>query len=146
LRTPEELDRVEHLRAAEAYRRGDLDADAAYHRIHFRPAVPPTLLDDLVDRLRTHFTPAGIVRARAIEERLLAETWLREDYDLLPALRRLDVPALVVHGVNDLIPLDVAEEIADAIPGARLEVLPGGHFSFLEAPDEVHRLVAELVR
>jgi proline iminopeptidase len=145
LRTSEELERLEELRASDAFLRGDLDAEAAYLRIHFRPTVPPAILDGLVDRFRTHFTPADVLRARAIEHRLRQETWLREEYDLLPALRRLDVPTLVVHGAADLIPVDVAEEIAAAVPGARLVVLPGGHFSYVEAPDEVRRLVADLL-
>ena len=51
----------------------------------------------------------------------------------------------MLHGDHDLIPIEVAQHVADAIPGARLRVLPRcGHFSFLEAPDEVRGNIDEL--
>ncbi|MDZ4674056.1 MAG: alpha/beta fold hydrolase [Gemmatimonadota bacterium] len=53
---------------------------------------------------------------------------------LLPELGR--IPVLVVSGAADaLIPAAVAEALADAIPGARLEIIPGaGHLPPLEQP------------
>lgn len=60
--------------------------------------------------------------------------------DFRPALRHVDVPTLVLCGREDeLTPLDCSEEMAAAIPGARLVVLPGcGHMATLERPDEVN--------
>jgi proline iminopeptidase len=147
VRTPAEIEALEALRASEQYRSGALDADAEYLRIHFRPTVPPQLLDELVGRLRRHFTPETVVTAREIDHHLFDETLLAVGYDLLPALRRLEVPTLVLHGSEDFIPVPIAEEIAAAVPGARLAVLPDcGHFTYLERPDEVHQHVAELIR
>ena len=41
-------------------------------------------------------------------------------------------------GERDFIPLEIAEDIADAVPGARLEVIAdAGHFAFFEQPDRV---------
>lgn len=59
--------------------------------------------------------------------------------DERPALDRIAVPTLVIAAVEDrLCALDRHREIASAIPGARLEVLPGvGHLSPLEAPGPV---------
>ena len=60
------------------------------------------------------------------------------DWDLFPALRALDVPTLVLHGEHDFVPVELAARIAEAVPGARLSVLPGcGHFTYLEAPEAV---------
>jgi proline iminopeptidase len=147
VRTAAEIEALEALRASERYRSGALDADAEYLRIHFRPTVPPPLLEELVGRMRRHFTPETLVKARQIDGRLFGETMLAPGYDLLPALHRLEVPTLVLHGSEDFIPVPIAEEIAAAIPGARLEVLPGcGHFTYLERPDEVHRHALELIR
>lgn len=88
----------------------------------------------------------GIVAARAIEHRLYQQTWEAEGYDLLPQLRRLRIPTIVLHGDNDLIPVDLARGIAAAIPGARLKVLPEcGHFAYLEQPEAVHAAVAEVL-
>jgi pimeloyl-ACP methyl ester carboxylesterase len=51
-------------------------------------------------------------------------------FDLLPALAGVDCPALVVAGSRDPItPLSSAEEIAAALPDARLEIFErSGHF------------------
>ncbi len=58
-------------------------------------------------------------------------------HDLLDPLRRLGVPTLVVTGTDDrLTPAFHAEELAKAIPGARLAYIAGaGHLAYLEAPD-----------
>ena len=58
-------------------------------------------------------------------------------HDLLNALPRISVPTLVVTGTDDrLTPAFHAEELAKAIPGARLAYIPGaGHLAYLEAPD-----------
>ena len=86
-----------------------------------------------------------MLRARAIEDRLYDQTWSAPGYDLLPKLRRLGVPTLVLHGENDFVPVDLAAHVAQAIPGARLAVLPRcGHFAYLEAPDAVAQHVGEL--
>lgn len=56
------------------------------------------------------------------------------DYDLRPALATLSLPALVVHGREDPIPLASAEAAAAALR-ARLVVLEGcGHVPYVEAP------------
>jgi proline iminopeptidase len=66
-------------------------------------------------------------------------------YDLLPKLRRLAVPTLVIHGENDFVPVEVAAHVAEAIPGARLAVSRQcGHFAYLETPDAVVQHVREL--
>jgi proline iminopeptidase len=147
LRTAEELQAFDRLAADERYAAGDLEADAEYNRIHFRPALHrPELLVSVVGRLRRHVTPETIVLARAIGGRLWNETLLREGYDLRPRLAELDVPTLVLHGTGDFIPVAVAAEIAETIPGASLVVLPEcGHFSYLEQPAEVHRHVSALL-
>ncbi|HEX4903527.1 MAG TPA: alpha/beta fold hydrolase [Acidimicrobiales bacterium] len=61
------------------------------------------------------------------------------DFDLRPVLPDVRVPTVVVAGTHDrLTPLPGNEAIADLIPGARLEVLPGmGHMLMFEAPDAV---------
>lgn len=143
----DDLARMQAIAATRAYASGDPEADRAYYRIHFRKALAhPEQLERLVASLRPGMTAEGIVRARAIEARLYAETWLREDYDLHPALAALRVPTLVFHGDRDLIPVACAEHIAHAIPGARLAVLEEcGHFAYLERPREVRALLMEFM-
>ena len=138
-RRPADVDAMRAIASTDAYARGDLGAEAAYYRIHFRITVRrPDHLELLVARLRSNFTEQGVVLARAIEHRLYEETSESADWDLFPALRRLDVPTLVLHGEDDFVPVEFAARIAEAVPGARLSVLPGcGHFTYLEAPEAV---------
>ncbi len=52
-------------------------------------------------------------------------------------LRTLDHPVLVLAGKNDpLIPARNGKILARMIPGARLQVIDGGHLFMLEQPDE----------
>jgi proline iminopeptidase len=138
-RPAEDRAEKERIAATDAFRRGDLEAEAAYYRAHFRMTLRrPDLLEALVARLRAGWTAAGVLLARAIEARLYEETSEAPGWDLFPALRELDVPTLLLHGDHDFIPAELAARIADAVPEARLTVLPGcGHFTFLEAPELV---------
>lgn len=146
-REPADLERMKVLAASDARGRGDVETETEYNRLHFKPALYRAEdVDEIVRRLLSSFTPETILLARAIEHRLYDQTWLREDYDLLPQLRELDVPAVVLHGDHDFIPVVVAEHVTEAIPGARLRVLRRcGHFSFFEAPEAVEREVTALL-
>lgn len=56
--------------------------------------------------------------------------------DMLPQLAKLKVPTTVIIGEQDFVPLSTSEDIAKAIPGAKLVVIPNsGHFPFIENPD-----------
>ncbi|HEY6068763.1 MAG TPA: alpha/beta hydrolase, partial [Gaiellaceae bacterium] len=59
----------------------------------------------------------------------------------------IDVPALVVHGVEDLIiPVENGRMLAARLPGAKLVELPGrGHNLMLENPDALNRLVLDFL-
>jgi pimeloyl-ACP methyl ester carboxylesterase len=67
--------------------------------------------------------------------------------DSRPSLPAISVPTLVLLGDGDpLIPLDRAEEMATAIPDARLVVVPEcGHLSTLEQPEAVNRALIEWI-
>jgi proline iminopeptidase len=140
---PDVLARLKKLGATKQLQSGDLEADAGYYLVHFGNSFRSSEhLERLLENLRVGATPAGIRMARAIEDRLMDETWLAPGYDLFPALARLSVPTLVLHGDRDLIPLACAEHIAAAIPGAKLVVLPNtGHFPYIERPAEVRRVL-----
>ena len=64
------------------------------------------------------------------------------DFDLLPRLRYVTAPTLVIHGREDPIPLDAARHIAAALARARLVALDGsGHVPYVEAPDALFDVV-----
>ncbi|HQR17941.1 MAG TPA: alpha/beta fold hydrolase [Gemmatimonadales bacterium] len=61
------------------------------------------------------------------------------DYDLRPALARLRIPAIVVHGDDDPIPAESAQTLA-ALLAAPLHLLADcGHVPYVEAFDEFRR-------
>lgn len=138
---PADMEKLAELAAGIAYQEGDPDAVADYYRVHYRAALKrPEDVGRVIESLTSSFTREGILRSWQIEDRLMNQTWRVSGYDLLPALKQLNIPALVIHGESDFVPAICAEHIARAIPGARFTLLRDcGHFSYLERPEEVHR-------
>jgi pimeloyl-ACP methyl ester carboxylesterase len=104
--------------------------------------VTPRLLPLLLhpDRLSDAALSAEIM---AMADRVGREAFLRQQTAILarpdsrPMLGRIAVPTLVIHGEADqLILLDHAAEMREAIPGARLTIMPGcGHLPPMEDPE-----------
>ena len=143
---PGSLAKKASIASTTAYANGELDAEAEYYRAHFsRTLGEASHLESIVGRLRSHFTPEDVLKARAIEERLYAQTWSLPEYDLVPRLRQLKMPLLLIHGDRDFVPLECARHIANAVPESRLVVLGEcGHFSYLERPEEVCNEIVSL--
>lgn len=83
--------------------------------------------EDLIQRLRFPTNPIAY-RAQ------LSAAW---GYDGGNGLNEIAVPTLVLHGTEDrIVPFANGELLADAIPGAQLEVLEGaGHLYPTDAPE-----------
>jgi pimeloyl-ACP methyl ester carboxylesterase len=73
---------------------------------------------------------------------------VRREFQLQPdELARLNVPTLIAWGEHDPIgDPAVARALADAIPGARLELLPAAHMPWFSAPERTGELVDSFVR
>jgi proline iminopeptidase len=106
---------------------------AAYARRLFELSVIPYFSDPSRAHDLTPFRVTG---------RTQQEVWdSLGDYDLRPAVSRLAVPALVLHGEDDPIPLDAAATLARLL-GADFHPLPhSGHVPYVEAFDEFVRLM-----
>src|SRR5262249_21163767 len=101
---------------------------AEYNRRLFALAVSGYFHDPSHARDLTPFRITG---------RTQEQVWasLGESFDLRPALARLDVRAIVVHGDDDPIPVRTAEATAEALK-AKFVVLPNcGHVPYVEALD-----------
>ncbi|MHB8644084.1 MAG: alpha/beta fold hydrolase [Gaiellaceae bacterium] len=90
------------------------------------------------------------VRARVILKREVGQHFFRGEgftLDLFPELPGIRCPTLVLAGELDPItPVADAEEIAAAIPGARLEVFAGaGHGVFRDQPEKAIAMIREFV-
>jgi len=122
-----------------AYKEADPEAVIAYYRVHFKPAFARSEnYEKLILRMQARVIEQGkegILKSRAVEDRLANETWASSNgYDLHPKLKGLNIPTLVITGDHDFFPF-AAEHIAQAIPGARLVTLKDcGHFPYLECP------------
>ncbi len=132
--------------ATPAYRAGDPETVAARYRLHFKPALARTGdYEKLMGRMRTAFIRQGkdgIVKARAVEDRLMLDTWDKADYDLLSRLNAVQSRTLVISGDHDFFPETIAEHIAHATPHSELVMLTGcGHFAYLECPMELRKSI-----
>jgi pimeloyl-ACP methyl ester carboxylesterase len=68
--------------------------------------------------------------------------------DLLADLPKITIPTLVIGGTADIVtPPSYAQQIARAIPNARLELMEdGGHMLMLERIDAVDQLIVDFAR
>ena len=67
------------------------------------------------------------------------------DFDLRPALSRLTIPAVVLHGTSDPIPIETARAVAELLR-AEFHALPHcGHVPYVEAFDEFVRVLHEFL-
>lgn len=129
-----------------AYKEGDPEAVTEYYRIHFKSGLARQEdYEKLIARMHADFNKEGVLKARAVEDRLMQDTWANPNFDLLPKIKALKVPTLVLSGDHEFIPASSAEHIAQAIPNARLVTLKGcGHFTFMECPVPVHEEIDNL--
>jgi 3-oxoadipate enol-lactonase len=114
------------------------------------------LVDGLLERILSEAAPhhaearlrlSGVMRATAPAGWIGALEAMKNRRDQTDLLPTISVPTLVVVGESDaLVPLEVAERMATAIPGARLEVVAdAGHVANLENPDHFNRAFAEFL-
>ena len=67
------------------------------------------------------------------------------DYDLMPALRSIHVPTLVVHGRRDPIPLDSSDQLARAVGGRFLVLEASGHVPYVEQPGALFPVIEQFL-
>jgi proline iminopeptidase len=105
----------------------------AFNRRLFELSVMPYFVDPAKVKELTPFRIVG---------RTQQEVWASlGDYDLRPRLAELDVPALVLHGREDVIPFDAAEEAARLLRAELHALSPCGHCPHVEQPEAFARAV-----
>ncbi|HYF08179.1 MAG TPA: alpha/beta fold hydrolase [Acetobacteraceae bacterium] len=102
----------------------------------------PRMLDGLIGaNADPAALPAAIAALSAVPEAVYRSTVrCLTTFDRRDALPRITVPTLLIAGEHDkAAPLRTMQRMAEAIPGARLVVLPGaGHLGHLEQPATFH--------
>lgn len=89
---------------------------------------------------------AGSLTPFRVTGRTQQEVWASlGEFDLRPALRRLHLPAVMLHGDDDPHPAEFAREVAECL-SAPLHVLAHcGHVPYVEAFDEFRRILDEFL-
>jgi len=110
----------------QALGRGGL-GDAEYRRRMFALSVAGYFHDWRQSRELTPFRITG---------RTYDEVWESlGDFDLRPRLSGLRIPALVLHGEDDPIPIATAEILAGLLDAELMRIPRCGHVPYLEAPE-----------
>ena len=99
----------------------------------------PDRVDALIDKVAARPTALAVILLQM--QAIMGFAYERE------AIGGIRAPTLVIHGDADpLIPVENGRILADVIPGARLEILPGvGHIVADEAPERSAELVEEFL-
>ena len=145
------MERQRAIVSSQAYQQADPETVAERYRIHFAHALAkPEHSEALMRAMRAAFIaqgPTGILKARAVEDRLMADTWQQPSYDLMPRLASLRLPTLVLWGDHDFIPREISEHLVRSLPQARLITLEDcGHFAYLECPAAVRTALQDFAR
>lgn len=124
------------LRMIELAQQGKLQLAS---ELNFPRSVHPSRVDDTSLRsiVRHMADETGVPTYIAQQQAIMARP------DSRPLLPHITCPSLVLVGAQDqLTPPDRAEEMAAAIPGAALHIVPVcGHLSTLEEPQQVNRIL-----
>ncbi|HYN40966.1 MAG TPA: alpha/beta fold hydrolase [Thermoanaerobaculia bacterium] len=114
------------------------------HSLIARALVSPAFSRDDLARFSTWVEGTGRVGPRVLAQQLAAVT----AWDATARLAQIRVPTLVLTGDADrLVPLENSRCLAEAIPGARLVMLPGaGHCFPLERFEETARELTAFFR
>lgn len=114
----------------------------------FKEGNPSTVLDyyrtifsfyfynkKYLNKLSLHFTQQAALDGFMVAN-IFGNTYLN-NYDLTTQLQDLKVPVTIIHGANDIVPIETARMTQAAIPGSKLIVLKQcDHFPYIEKPKE----------
>jgi proline iminopeptidase len=109
----------------------------SYRRRQFELAVAPYFARPELATELTAFRVSGKVQ-QSVWESL-------GDYDAISSAASLRLPALVVHGRHDPIPLRSSQEVADAMRARFLVLENSGHVPFIEQPDALFTAVEQFL-
>jgi len=125
--------------ASEHFKKGDPDAYELLFKIGFKRSFFDTLN---IDKLSLGLTD-GFSKTSKLLYGLSPDVVA---YDYHAALSKLQMPALVIHGEADLVPIEGSQKLASSIAGTQMVVMKqSGHFPFIEEPEEFMRVISEFI-
>lgn len=116
-------------------------------------AVARAMLPGMVGKSTREREPSVVATMRAMLESATVDSIVGASEamiaraDSTPLLPTIDVPTLIICGEEDVLtPPKESRAMHAAIPGSRLEIIPGaGHVSNIERPAAVNQVLAEFV-
>lgn len=138
------LNRMRELRAARLAEPGNSEVCSAYYTIWFQPFYGNY---STANRSKGDFC-AGTPESRynkmvSIDKFTMASLG---QWDWRSSLKQVKVPALVIHGTLDPLPIDGARSWASVLQNGQLIILEGvGHFPYAEAPDRFFEAVNQFL-
>ncbi len=122
---------LDHIANSNAFKAGDTSVIKQYYyeifSVYFYNKADE-------NKLTLNFT-----KQAALNGFKIAEIFSKDfnSFDLTVQLKSLNMPVLLVHGKEDIIPLETAVMTQEAIPGAKLSVIERcAHFPYIERPKE----------
>lgn len=99
-----------------------------------------------VDSLNLVFDVDAVKSGFKVNQEMSKTSWLVLKIDLLPKLRELNIPTLIVHSEQDIVLVWTAKEISSAIESSKLFILEDcGHFPYIEKPNEFKDVVDSFI-
>lgn len=110
----------------------------AYRQRQFELGVAPYFSDPANARELTPFR---------VTQKVQQSVWHSlGDYDLIPELESVHVPAFFVHGRHDPIPLESTERAARAMRARLLVLERSGHVPYVEQPDALFNAIGQFLQ
>jgi proline iminopeptidase len=138
------LRRMRELRAARLADPGNSEVCSAYYTLWFQPFYGN---HSTANRSKGDFC-AGTLESRrnkmaSVDKFTMASLG---QWDWRSSLSQVKVPALVIHGTLDPLPLNGAKDWASVLQNSQLLLLDGvGHFPYLEVPDRFFETVNQFL-
>ena len=137
-RLPEDVAAMDSISRTAAFRQGDRRARNQFFFHVFRGTFSDPAVAD--STFRPRLLERTTVQGQLVTSLLMTPI---AGLDFWAQLPELDVPILLVHGVDDPIPLEMVRELADSLPSASLvEVPAAGHFPWVESPEPTFAAIA----
>jgi proline iminopeptidase len=134
-RTPADAAELEEIVASPGFAERDAAVMSRLYRVAFRGTFKDrSRVEELNLELAANTARDGPDVAGLLGQSMGQVDWWDE-------LSGLDVPTLVVHGRFDPTPIEMAQALAETVPGGQLALLESGHFPYVEAPEELARVV-----
>jgi len=139
-RTAEDSAAMQAVLRSPGMPRRDTSAVNELLRISFR-----TLFADrtLASRLRLHLDPRTAANMGPVATHLVGSMGT---FDFWPVAASIPTPTLIVHGVEDAMPLQMVRDLQQTIQGSELVLIEGaGHFPYIEQPAETFGAIRRFI-